>query len=658
MSYYIGNVKVDKKVVLAPMAGITNIAYRKLCRYFGAGMVTTEMISDKGIYYGDKKTKELAIIDKSEHPVAVQIFGGDIDTLVNAAKWVEEYTDADIVDINMGCPVPKVLKNNAGSKYLQDVNRIYETVKAVVLAVKLPITVKIRIGWDHNSINAIEVCDVIIKAGASAIAIHGRTKSDLYSGEVNYKIIKEIKERHPDFPIIANGNIDTPQKAKEVLDYTGCDAVMIGRGSYGDFEIFKRINDYLELGKIDRKPTINEKLDLLLQYATDLVDYVGEIMALKMLRGQAPWFIKDIENGAKYRMMLSRIKTLDELKSIIKQVKESINNITIKVDKSSNIVPIHTTLQDEYLKDDYNNIAKYADGSKELSYPLPLKIDVIIDNNSPEKPILELSDDPSFEQKEEFTSENMSFEISNLKVDTLYYYRVIVGNFMSETHSFKTASGGPRNMKIEGVSNFRDIGGYETYDGRKIRQGLIYRCGALTQNTTGKQLITQDGIDKLRKLGIKSEIDLRGAYENESGGITKCVLGDDVKYFYVPMIYNNLLANNSKQVAEVFRIIANKDNLPCLIHCAGGTDRTGMMAYFINAICGVTEKCLYQDYLFTNFYHSNDPRDLKSITVNNYIVNVKEDKSPKLSMQVYNTLVKFGVSPDDLDKVKEIMIEK
>ena len=186
MGYYIKDIYIDSKVILAPMAGVTNIAYRKMCKRYGAGMVTTEMISDKGIFYHDKKTKDMASIDDNEHPVAIQIFGGEIDTLINAAKWVDEQTNADIIDINMGCPVPKVLKSDAGSKYLLDVERIYNTVKNVVENVKKPVTVKIRIGWDHNSINVFEVSDAIIKAGASALVIHGRTKSDLYSGTVNY----------------------------------------------------------------------------------------------------------------------------------------------------------------------------------------------------------------------------------------------------------------------------------------------------------------------------------------------------------------------------------------------------------------------------------------------------------------------------------------
>ncbi|MBQ8205885.1 MAG: tRNA dihydrouridine synthase DusB [Bacilli bacterium] len=317
MGYYIKDIYIDSKVVLAPMAGVTNIAYRKMCKRYGAGMVTTEMISDKGIFYHDKKTKDMASIDDNEHPVAIQIFGGEIDTLINAAKWVDEQTNADIIDINMGCPVPKVLKSDAGSKYLLDVERIYNTVKNVVENVKKPVTVKIRIGWDHNSINVFEVSDAIIKAGASALVIHGRTKSDLYSGTVNYDLIKQVKERHPDFPIIANGDITSPIKAKEVLDYTKCDAIMIGRGSYGNPFIFKQINHYLNTGELLEDPDLFERIDALKEYAKDLIEYKGEVIALKELRGQAGWFLKGCRNGAKLRGEISYIKTYQDLEDIL-----------------------------------------------------------------------------------------------------------------------------------------------------------------------------------------------------------------------------------------------------------------------------------------------------------------------------------------------------
>ena len=313
MAYKIKDILINSKVVLAPMAGVTNIAYRKMCKKYGAGMVTTEMISDKGIFYNDKKTKDLALIDEVEHPVAVQIFGGEIDTLVNAAKWVESNTKADIVDINMGCPVLKVLKSNAGSMYLKSVDRIYETVKSVVENVNIPVTVKIRIGFDHNSINVFETVEAIIKAGASAIAIHGRTKSDLYSGEVNYKIIKQVKEKHPDFPIIVNGDINSALKAKEILDYTKCDAVMIGRASYGNPYIFKQISHYLDTGELLEDMSFADKIEVLKEYAKDLISYKGEYIAMKELRGQAGWFVKGCRDGAKIRLKLSNINTYNDL---------------------------------------------------------------------------------------------------------------------------------------------------------------------------------------------------------------------------------------------------------------------------------------------------------------------------------------------------------
>ncbi len=322
MAYKIKDIEINSQVVLAPMAGVTNIAYRKMCKRFQAGMVTTEMISDKGIFYNDKKTKELAKIDDMEHPVAIQIFGGSIDTLLNAALWVEKQTTADIIDINMGCPVPKVIKSNAGSHYLLDVQRINDTIHAITTHVHKPVTVKIRIGWDHQSINALEVCDAIIAAGASAITIHGRTKSDLYSGKVNYDIIRQIKERHPNFPIIANGDICSPIDAKKVLDYTKCDAVMIGRASYGNPFIFQQIHHYLETGELLEDMNLSDKIEILKEYALDLIHYKGEEIAMKELRGQAGWFIKGCPNGAKIRNELSSIHTFCDLQSILKKVEK------------------------------------------------------------------------------------------------------------------------------------------------------------------------------------------------------------------------------------------------------------------------------------------------------------------------------------------------
>lgn len=325
MSYKIKDILIENNVVLAPMAGVSNIAYRQMCKKYGAGMVTTEMISDKGIFYNDKKTFDLAKFDDIEHPIAIQIFGGDIDTLVCAARWVDNQTEADIIDINMGCPVPKVLKSNAGSKYLQDPDRIYGTVKNVVENVKKPVTVKIRLGWDHNSINVFEVVDKIIKAGASAICIHGRCKSDLYSGQVNYDLIRQVKERHPDFPIIANGDIKSPEQAKYVLEYTKCDGIMIARATYGNFEIFERINHYLKTGELLPEHSIYQKIDDLKEYASKLISYKGEEVAMKELRGQAGWFIKGCRNSAAIRNELSHLRKYSDLIDILDKIEKELN---------------------------------------------------------------------------------------------------------------------------------------------------------------------------------------------------------------------------------------------------------------------------------------------------------------------------------------------
>ena len=317
----IGKVKLNNNIFLAPMAGYTDYAFRDTALKTGYGLSVTELVSAKGLCYGGNGSKDLLYSNGNYDKTAVQLFGCD-PYFMRKAIELPELKDFNIVDINMGCPVPKVLKSEAGSKYLQDVDRIYNTVKAVVESVNKPVTVKIRIGWDHNSINVIEVSDAIIKAGAKAIAIHGRTKTDMYSGTVNYDLIKQVKERHPDFPIIANGDITTPEKAKEVLEYTKCDAVMIGRASYGNPYIFKQINHYLETGELLEDLSLLEKMELLKEYALDLINYKGEFIGMKELRGQAGWFIKGCRNGANIRRKLSMISTYTDLLDCLERVKE------------------------------------------------------------------------------------------------------------------------------------------------------------------------------------------------------------------------------------------------------------------------------------------------------------------------------------------------
>lgn len=244
MKWKIGNVEIDNQLVLAPMAGITNEAFRSICKEMGAGLVVCEMISDKALSFHNAKTIKMTGVNEAEHPLSMQIFGADVESLVYAAKWIYENTDADIIDINMGCPVNKVAKRaGAGSSLLKDPNKVYEITKAVVEATPLPVTVKIRIGWDENNINAVENAKMIERAGAKAIAVHGRTRAQMYSGHANLDVIRDVVLA-VSIPVIGNGDIIDGPSAKHMLEYTGCKAIMIGRGALGNPWIFKEINAY------------------------------------------------------------------------------------------------------------------------------------------------------------------------------------------------------------------------------------------------------------------------------------------------------------------------------------------------------------------------------------------------------------------------------
>ena len=313
----IGNIEIKNRIVLAPMAGISNTSYRKIIKEMGAGLIYAEMVSDKAITYGNEKTMDLLKMSEEERPIAQQIFGSDIDSFVTAAKRIEEEMHPDIIDINMGCPVPKIaIKSQAGSSLLKNPEKIYEIVHAVVEAVSVPVTVKIRSGWDNNSINASIVAQQIEKAGASAITIHGRTRAQGYSGKANWDIIKQVKNS-VSIPVIGNGDVLSCYDAKRMLDETGCDAVMIGRGVLGNPWLIKECVEYLESGKIPEKIEPKEKINMLKRHFEMLVKDKNEKLALLEIRSHALWYIKGLKGSAAIKNIICQTKDKDEMFKIL-----------------------------------------------------------------------------------------------------------------------------------------------------------------------------------------------------------------------------------------------------------------------------------------------------------------------------------------------------
>lgn len=311
MAFKIKNIEIENKLVLAPMAGVSNHPFRLLARQYGAGLVYAEMISDKGIHFDNKKTKELLFMTDEEKPMIQQIFGSDLDTMVEAALYVEKNSNCDAIDINMGCPVPKVaIKAQAGASLMKDPDKIYEIVSAIVKQVKKPVTVKIRSGWDDESINAVEVAKKIEQAGASAITVHARTRAQGYSGKPDLDIIKKVKEA-VNIPVIGNGDVTDGKSALYMLEYTGCDAVMIGRAALGNPWIFREITAYLE-GKEAPEVQPNDIKDLMIRHMEDLVKLKGEHNAILEMRGHGPWYIKGLKNSSELRKNLSKSKTRSE----------------------------------------------------------------------------------------------------------------------------------------------------------------------------------------------------------------------------------------------------------------------------------------------------------------------------------------------------------
>lgn len=300
--FKIGNVKIENNIVLAPMAGICNSAFRRIIKEFGCGLIVSEMVSDKAIMYGSKKTIDMLYMKDSERPISQQIFGSDKESFVYAAKYIEENMHPDIIDINMGCPVPKVaVSAQAGSALLKNPDKVYEIVKSVKEAVNVPVTVKIRSGWDNNSVNAVEIAKIVEKAGASAITVHPRTRAQGYSGNANWDIIKQVKE-NVKIPVIGNGDVKTCYDAKKMLDETKCDAVMIGRGVLGNPWLIKQCLDYFE-GKEITKPTNLDILNMVEKHLNYLLEFKDEKIAILEMRTQIGYYLKGFNKEYKQRFM-------------------------------------------------------------------------------------------------------------------------------------------------------------------------------------------------------------------------------------------------------------------------------------------------------------------------------------------------------------------
>lgn len=324
MQWKIRDIVIPNRLVLAPMAGITNEAFRIICKEMGCGLVVAEMVSDKAIGFQNERTLKMTKVNSKEHPISMQIFGGDVDSLVGAAKYIDQYSDADIIDINMGCPVNKVAKkSHAGASLLTDPNLVFEIVSNVVKNVSKPVTVKMRIGWDFDSINAIEVAKKIEAAGASAITVHGRTRSQFYSGKANLDWIKKVKEA-VSIPVIGNGDITDIPSAKHMLEYTGVDAIAIGRGALGNPFIFRELLKYFNDGIYIDKPSNQELLNMIKKHYELLVELKGEKLALLEMRGHVSWYLKGKPGSAKIKDLCNKqtlfIEVLKILENYFKEI--------------------------------------------------------------------------------------------------------------------------------------------------------------------------------------------------------------------------------------------------------------------------------------------------------------------------------------------------
>ena len=319
--FKIGNFEIKNKVVMAPMAGVSNIAFRSIVKEFGAGLIYSEMVSDKALTFRNEKTMKMIHVTDEERPLVMQIFGSDIDSMITGAKILDDESNCDIIDINFGCPVTKIVKSGAGSRLLQDPDKVYEIVKAIVDNVKKPVTVKIRIGWNAQMINDVEIAKLCEKAGAQAIAVHGRTKTQMYSGKADWSRIKAVKDA-VNIPVIGNGDILTPEDAKRMIDETGCDAVMIGRGTLGNPWLVKQIVEYLDTGSYTKVIDVDEKIDYILNHMERLIELKGLKLAILEMRSHAAWYVKGMRGATNIKREVSQISDKESLVKLLNDYRD------------------------------------------------------------------------------------------------------------------------------------------------------------------------------------------------------------------------------------------------------------------------------------------------------------------------------------------------
>lgn len=315
MGLTIGNVELSNPLILAPMAGVTDLPFRLLCKEQGAGLVCMEMISAKAIAFHNRNTKKLMQIDPGERPVSLQLFGSDPDIISEIAREIEE-EPFDILDINMGCPVPKIVGNGEGSALMKDPKLVEQIVSKTVRAIKKPVTVKVRKGFDEDHVNAVEIARIAEASGAAAVAVHGRTREQYYSGQADWKIIRQVKEAVK-IPVLGNGDVDSPKKAKALFEETGCDGILIGRAARGNPWLFHQIRTYLETGEEESRPSMEELRSMMLRHARMQIDYKGDYTGIREMRKHISWYTAGYPHSARLRAQINSVESFEELEELI-----------------------------------------------------------------------------------------------------------------------------------------------------------------------------------------------------------------------------------------------------------------------------------------------------------------------------------------------------